>query len=203
MKNYKDQTEYKIVERLISEMDADGTIVRFQGACLPASEIIQAILHARGVKSRMLECTALVANSPENGNSVHFVGFDSLVPLSPYETDTHFIVLVEAEKPFIIDASIGHKMGNPRYVVVSELSGTNPEIIAEASFVGAKVTYRIKKNLRYYNIHQKTLVEKIEAERKTQTDITNLFAIVKLSIAIGAINMIANLTLIVLKAMFP
>lgn len=203
MKDYKDQKEYKIVEHLIREMDNDGTIVRFQGACLPASEIIQAILHSRGVKSRMLECTALVANAPENGNSVHFVGFDSLVALTPNETDTHFIVLVEAEKPFIIDASIGYKMGNPRYVVVSELSVTDPEIIAEASFIAASVTYRIKKNLRYQNIHQKTLVEKIEAERKTQTDISNLYNIVKISIAIGAINMVANTLLIVLKATFP
>lgn len=151
----------------------------------------------------MLECNALVSNSPSNGNSIHFIGFDSLVPLSANETDTHFIVLVEAETPFVIDASIGHKMGNPRYVVVSELSSTDPDIISEASFIDSKVTYRVKKNLRYFNIHQKTLTEKIESERKTQSDIVSLYSLVKISIAVGAINVLANTALIVLKSMFP
>lgn len=200
---YKDQPEFKAAQKLIAEMDADGAIVRFQGACLPASEIIQAILYSRGVKSRMLECTALVVNSPSNGSAVHFIGFDSLVPLRPEEVDTHMVVLVECEKPFVIDASIGTKMGNPRYVVMAPLTTTDPDIIAEASFKGATVTYRVRKNIRYFNVHQKTLFERLEAERKVQSDIGALFSIVKLIGAITGVNMLLNLTLITLKFLFP
>lgn len=201
--NIKDQPEYKAVEHLIAEMNADNTIQRFQGACVPASEIVQAILHSRGIKSRLIECTALVVNSPSNGNSVHFIGFDSLVPLKPNEMDTHVIVLVEAANPFIIDASIGHKMGNPRYVVVSPLSSSDPDIISEASFKGAKVTYRVRKNIRYYNLHQKSLIDRLEAERKMQSDIATLFSTTRILVWIGVFNMVANSALIMLKAMHP
>lgn len=200
---YSEQPEYKKTQELINEMNKDGTIIRFQGACLPACEIIQAILYARGVKSRLIECTALVTNSPTNGNSVHFIGFDTLVPLQPYETDTHVVLLVEAVQPFIIDASIGHKMGNPQYVVATPLSSADPEIIAQASFKQASVTYRVKKNLRYFNIHQKSLGDRLEMERQTQIDIKNLYNIVKVLVAIGAFNMLANTVLIVLKMIYP
>lgn len=200
---YTEQSEYTAVQQLISEMDNDGAIARFQGACLPASEIIQAILHSRGVRSRLLECTALVANSPANGGAVHFVGFDSLVPLQPHEVDTHMIVLVEAKQPFIIDASIGNKMGNPRYVVVAPLSGADPDIIAEASFKGASVTYRVRKNIRYFNVHQKTLVDRLEGERKVQVDISTLRTVTKLLLGLGVFNMCLNITLLILKAIFP
>ena len=200
---FTEQPEYKATKKLIAEMDADGAIVRFQGACLPASEIIQAILHSRGVRSRILECTALVANGPGNGNSVHFVGFDSLVPLQPNEVDTHMVVLVEAAQPFIVDASIGTKMGNARYVVVAPLSSTDPDIIAEAAFKGATVTYRVRKNIRYFNVHQKTLFERLEAERKVQSDISALYTIVKIAVGLGAFNMVLNMILVSLKFMFP
>lgn len=196
------QPEYEIVQALVAEMDHDGQIERFQGACVPASEIIQAILHARGVRSRLLECTALVVNSPVNGNAIHFIGFDSLVPLTPYDVDTHMVVLVEAEIPFIIDASIGQKMGNAKYVIVAPLSSADPDIIAKASFSNASVTYRVRKNIRYQNIHQKTLIERMESERKMSKDIDTLYLMVKTLLAIGAFNMIANITLIVLKALY-
>jgi len=197
------QPEYLAVQALVAEMDQDGQIERFQGACVPASEIIQAILHARGVRSRLLECTALVVNSPVNGNAIHFIGFDSLVPLTPHDVDTHMVVLVEAETPFIIDASIGHKMGNAKYVIVAPLSGSDPEIIAEASFKGAKVTYRLRKNVRYQNIHQKTLVERMESERKMTKDIDTLYLMVKALLGFTVFNMTANIALIVLKMLYP
>lgn len=203
IKDYKEQREYKVVKELITEMGNDGTISRFQGACLPASEIVQAILHSRNVKSKLLECTALVVNSNTQNNSIHFIGFDSLVPLKPYETDTHIILLVEAEVPFIIDASIGHKMGGSNYVVVSPLDNSDPEIISKASYKGSEVTYRIKKNLRFFNIHQKNLTERLESERQTQLDIRELYGLVKVSILIGIFNIGANSILIILKAVFP
>jgi hypothetical protein len=196
---YSEQAEFKAVQQLIAEMDADGAIARFQGACLPASEVIQAILHARGIKSRLLECTALVVNSPSNGNNIEFIGFDALVPLQPNETDTHMIVLVEAEQPFIVDASIGHKMGSHKYVVVAPLDATDPELIAEASFKQASVAYRVKKNLRFNTVHQKTLAERLETERKVQTELRSVNSVVKIAIALGLGNLLLNLTLLAFK----
>lgn len=200
---FEDQSEYKAVQTLIKELDSDGVITRFQGACLPACEIVQAILHSRNVKSRMLECTALVANSPTNGNSVHFIGFDSLVKLNENETDTHFVVLVESEQPFIIDPSIGHKLGNPRYVVVSPLTSTDPEIISEASFKGSTVTYRVKKNLRYFNLHQRTLMDRIGEEQKLRKDVSWAMFAVKVLIGAAVFNAIMNLSTLVLKLIHP
>jgi hypothetical protein len=196
---YTDQDEFKKTQDLINEMNNDGAVARFQGACLPASEVIQAILHSRGVKARLVECTALVVNGPTNGNSIEFIGFDTLVPLQPNETDTHMVVLVEAEQPFIVDASIGYKMGSHKYVVMAPLNATDPDVIAEAGFKGATVTYRVKKNLRYYNVHQKTLAERLETERKTQEQLGFLSQFVKILTAVSVFNMLANTLLIALK----
>jgi predicted XRE-type DNA-binding protein len=197
--SYVDQKEFIEVQKLISDMNNDGLIARFQGACLPSSEIIQAILHSRGIKSRIIECTALVVNSPNNGNTIEFIGFDSLIPLHPNEIDTHVIVLVESDIPFIIDASIGHKMGSYTYVIVAPLDTKSPEVIAEASFNKATVTYRIKKNLRYFNLHQKTIAERLELEKITQSKISKIYLILYFLIAFGSINMIANSIIIFLK----
>jgi hypothetical protein len=199
---YTEQSEYITVQKLLKEMNDDGIITRFQGACLPASEIVQAILHSRGVKSRLLECTALVNNNSATDKSIHFIGFDTIVPLKEEETDTHIVVLVEAGQPFVIDCTIGNKLGNPRYVVVAPLSSNDPDIIAEAKYKNASVTYRVKKHPRFFNIHQKTLIEKLETEKKVQTDITSLFGLVKMSIGIGIFNVIANTVLLILKTLY-
>lgn len=200
---FEDQDEYKKVVELIRELDADGMIERFQGACVASSEVIQAILHARGVKSRFLECNALIANAKNNGNSIHFIGFNTIVPLKQNEVDTHVVVLVEAAIPFIIDASIGHKMGSGKFVVISPLSSSDPDIISEASFHGALVTYRVKKNIRYATIHQKSLVDRMNEEQKTKSDVGMLMNTVKILLFIGGINMIANATIIILKILHP
>jgi hypothetical protein len=196
---FQKQKEYQIVQQFAKELAADGTLMRFQGACLPAAEITQAILHSRGVKSRLLECTALVVNSPTNGGSVEFVGFDTLVPLGPLETDTHFIVLVEADIPFIIDLSIGHKMGSDKLVVVAPLFATDPEIIAKSSFNVASVTYRVKKNPRYLTLHQKTMLDKLEDDRATRDRLQGVSVLVKVAIGLSLLNFAANALLVLLK----
>jgi hypothetical protein len=196
---YQKQSEYQVVQQFIQELSADGTLMRFQGACLPAAEITQAILHARGVRSRLLECTALVVNSPTNGGSIEVIGFNTLVPLGPLETDTHFVVLVEAAKPFIVDLSIGHKMGSERYAVVAPLFATDPEIIAKASFQAAHVTYRVKKNPRYLTLHQKTMLDKLEDERVTRDRLEGVGTLVKVAIGLSLFNVAANALLVLLK----
>jgi hypothetical protein len=196
---YTEQAEFRAAQQLIAEMDADGAVARFQGACLPASEVIQAVLHSRGIKSRLLECTALVVNSPTNGNNIEFIGFDTLVPLQINEADTHMVVLVEAEQPFIVDASIGYKMGSHKYVVLAPLNATDPDIIAEAGFKQASVTYRVKKNLRFNTVHQKTLTERLETERRVQEELKSVSAVVKVAIGLGVGNLLLNLTLLAFK----
>jgi hypothetical protein len=197
--DYQKQSEYQVVQKFIQELSADGTLMRFQGACLPASEITQAILHARGVKSRLLECTALVVNSPTNGGSIEVIGFNTLVPLGPLETDTHFVVLVEARVPFIIDLSVGHKMGSDKYAVVAPLFATDPEIIAQASFQAASVTYRVKKNPRYLTLHQKTMLDKLEEDRDTRDRLQGVGVLVKVAIGLSLLNFAANALLVMLK----
>jgi hypothetical protein len=199
--DYKQQPEYKVVSDFIKELVNDGTLLRFQGACLPASEITQAILHSRGLKVRMVECNAMVINSPSNGGTIEIVGFNSLVPLGPNETDTHFIVLVEAEIPFVIDLSIGHKMGNPKYSVIAPLDATDPDIIAQASFKGASVTYRVKKNPRYLTLHQKTMLEKLQEENNLRGKLSLIEKLVMGAIGLAVFNAVANIAVVWLKTM--
>jgi hypothetical protein len=108
-------------------------------------------------------------------------------------------VLVEAPVPFIIDPSIGHKMGSNRYVVVSPLCATDPEIISEASFKGATVTYRIRKNPRYLALHQKTMLERLDDEKKIKDRVDRTSKLVLWAIGLGLFNAIANTLLVFIK----
>lgn len=199
MKSITTQPEYQKVQELIHELSNDGTLLRFQGACLPAAEITQAILHARGVRSRMVECTALVANSPMKGGNIEVIGFNSIVPLGPNEVDTHFIVLVEAETPFVVDLSIGHKLGSETYVVIAPLDSKDPDIIAEASYKHATVTYRVRKNPRFFTLHQKSMVERLEEDRKIKQKVDKASKLVFWAIGIGVFNAVANTLLVFIK----
>ena len=201
--DFKTQPEYREVQQIVKDLNSVDRLRRFQGACLAASEAIQALLHTKGIKSSVFECRAVVVNRKNVNSEIFFVGFDSLDVVSEGDTDTHFVVLVEAAQPFIVDASIGELMGNHRLVIVAPLSSTDPDIVAEASFQDAKVTYRVKKHLRFEAIHQKTMMEKLDIDKQTRNQVSKLSLVVKVLIGIGIFNAVMNITLIVLKNLYP
>lgn len=202
-----DQKEYEALRKVVQDLDRADILERLNGNCVSAADLIQNALDTMGVKSRILECSLIVThniNSASNGQKQsHFVGFNFFTSQDPNSVDTHAVTLVEAEIPFIVDASVGYLINNPKLVVVAPLSNRDPDVIADQHTEEHTLTYRVKKNIRLTNIHQKTLLERTLSDQKTRKDVTTLGWLVRILIGVGVFNMIANTWLVILKFMYP
>lgn len=197
--NHKEQREYKLTVAVLNDLNAEGRIRAFQGKCLAASDIIQATLDARGVRCKTLECNLVVVNGRNTPGSISFVGFDSVDEVKPEDVDTHVVVLVEAEQPFIVDASVGHIAGDDKYVVVTPLTNKDPDVIAETTFNGVRMVYRVKKNIRLAGLHQKSLMGRLLEDQKIRKEVTLLNKLVWVGLALGAANVLFNISAIWLR----
>lgn len=203
MKDFKDQPEYKTVVAVMKDLGDSGRVKLFQGKCIAASDIIQALFDARGLRAKSLECTLVVVNGRNIAGSVSFVGFDSVDEVKPEDFDTHVVVLVEAELPFIVDASVGHIVGNDKYVVITPLSNKDPDVIADTTAASVRLVYRVKKNIRLTSMHQKNLLDRVIEDQKVKKEVGYLNKLVWIGLGIGVFNILANLAQIVLKALYP
>lgn len=202
-----EQPEYQAVVKVAQDLDRADILERLNGNCVSAADLLQSALDTSGIRARILECCLIVTrniSTADNGQKQsHFVGFNFLNSKDPNTVDTHVVVLVEAETPFVVDASVGHLLENQKLVVVAPLSNRDPDIIAEQQIGHYTLTYRVKKNIRLTNIHQKTLLERTLSDQKTRKDVTTLGWLVRILIGVGVFNMIANTWLVILKFMYP
>lgn len=203
MNEFKSQREYKVVTDIIKELADSNRIAHFQGKCVAACDILQALFDAKGLRAKTFECTLVVVNGRNKPGSVAFVGFDSIEEVRAGDLDTHVVILVEAETPFIVDASVGNIVGNDKYVIVTPLSNKDPDVIADSVVNGVQLVYRVKKNIRLFSVHQKNLLDKIIEDQKIKKDVGLLSWMVRILIGVGVFNMIANSWLVILKFMYP
>lgn len=199
-----EQPEYELVCKLIQDLDRGEVLDKLNANCLAAGEMIQNALDSSGVRSKIVECNLLISKDAKTPyiKPIHFVGYN-FIGRGPNAVDTHVVVLVEAQTPFIVDASIGYLMQEPKLVIVAPLSNRDPDILAEQVHNDYSLTYRVKKNIRLTNLHQKTLLDRVLEDQKIRKDVGVLGWLVRILIAVGVFNMIANTWLIILKFMYP
>lgn len=197
MKDNKSKV-YKILEQL----DRDGVLSRFPGNCVLASDIIQNLLDAEGIPSKIMEVQVVITQSGSHTQNLMLLGYDT-DRLDPGHTDTHVVVITQTDAPMLIDASIGHLLGNPRAVVVSELSARDPEIVAETKLLERDIVYRVKKNIKLPYFHQRDMLSKMNAEVKLRNEFGFIKVVAVIGLGVGIINSLFNAILIALKVIFP
>lgn len=193
--------ELETVEKAIKNLDLSGVLEKLDGNCITAADIFQNLLDAKGLRSKIIECSLLITNS--KGNGLALVGYNFCVAPNSDQVDTHAVVLVECNNPFIIDASISHILKKPKTVVVLPLDTKNPEVITEGEVEGFNLMYRVKKNIRLGTLHQKTLLQRVNEDIKLRSDVSFLSVMVKVLIVVGLFNAVANSFLLILKWIFP
>lgn len=193
--------EYRVVNIVLTALDGNGLLERLAGNCITAADIIQSLLDAEGVKSRIVECNLVITQHTEGLTNLALIGYNSVNGIVPAKSqiDTHAVVLVDCKIPFIVDASIGHNVGNPKFVVLAQLSNRDPDVIAELQYGDVNFVYRVKKNIRLTTLHQKTLLERIKTEEATRTKVDLVDYLVRIAIGLGLINVIINTALLWFK----
>lgn len=198
-------TGYRGLQATLDRLSANPEVIqRFPGNCISASDIVQHILEFYGVKSRLVECQVMIIKGCDNSQKdIKFIGFNN-VGITPSTIDTHLVVVTETVPPMLIDASLGHCYGEKNSIFIRELlSDLRPNLLGEFILDDLSITYQAKKEVKMPMLHQKNLVDRIEEDIKTKSKIKNLFLFFKVLLALTLINMIFNITSIILKLMWP
>ena len=189
--------KYQSIKNAITTLIQCGTAAGFPGNCISACDILQSVLHRIGIQTRIVECQVNIVIHDEHGrNNFLFVGHDNFQ--FPGHVDTHTILIVEDENPILIDGSLGHLLPNGKTFVISSLDRKSDKL-CEIQFDNVTLTYFEKRNIRLPNIHQKTLLDRIYKEAKSEKALIFIRNMLYISLGLGITNFFLNMMLIILK----
>lgn len=179
---------YQAIQRTLKELYQNGLMVRFNGECIAAADIIQHTLARHGVKSRIVECQLhILCHDPAMPIQWYFIGYEN-TNLSPNAIDTHVVVITETKVPYLIDASIGNVIGGDRPFIVESPELKNPLLIGKFNIAGMSITYTPKSRPKLLGLHAKSLLDRIQNERNILKTLTYL----KLTTAVLLIVVVLN-----------
>jgi len=194
--------EYHAIQELIKKLDERGVTKNFAENCIASVDIMQASLNNIGIRSRVVEVQLSLFRNIESATDYYFVGYNNAT--FEGQIDTHVVLITETKIPFLIDMSLGHLMpkDNPYLVLpITEKSDTLGHIL-EYTIDNILVNYSYKKDPKLIKIHQKSVVDRILEDSKTQDSLKLLKILCTTSIALGCVNFALNIILIILKALF-
>ena len=195
--------EYKRIVSILQELDKHGIVEKFNGNCHYACEVIQDILHAHDINSKIVECQVVISNSKKPLEPFKLLGYDNLKDNRKSTIDTHTVLVVQTDVPMIIDASIGYLLGNAKTVILDPMDNKDPEIFCTSQHNDYSIVYRVKKNIKLPSVHNKNILERIIEETKMQKEFGLIRKLATIAIVFGLVNFTLNFVLVILKVMFP
>jgi hypothetical protein len=193
---FKKTDEYKKVDKVVSNLIVTGMLERFRNNCIGASDIIQNYLSDVGIDSRVIECTLSIISHSQDGEIFYFLGYDGIIKSG--EIDTHVVVVTDTKVPMLIDMSISHILPSDSKFVFQPLNGVD-NVLSSYNFNDTSLTYRNKQHVKFPALHQKTLLQKINEERKQKETFSFLKIMIGVAIAISILNFSLNMFQIVLR----
>jgi hypothetical protein len=191
---------YQTIIQCVAELDRDGILQELHGNCVLASDIIQSMLHDRGVASRIVECQLTISYTQKDGSkSVKFIGYDYTD--ADDKINTHAVVITQSDPPMIVDASIGHNLGDRKLVTITlcEKDQSDPAILGTCIVNDITLVYRNKKIIKLVSYHQKDILERMRHEYDTIKNIKILRYLVMGTVILSATNFFLNITLLLIK----
>lgn len=184
-----DDPTYQTICELLSDMVKGGVVALGTGYCLSMCDMIRTALKHRGIDSKLVDCEATLSY---NAGGNIFIGFPNVV--APGEVDTHVVVVTSTIPSYLIDASISHRLPQNRFAVVEPIkfNSDNQLTLINNNYpdIGLKVTYQQKKLQSASYLHQKSIIERIETDKKIKEDIEYLKTLNYIGIALGAFAML-------------
>lgn len=178
-KNLNNPDEYKIIKEAVWEMWKSGIITRGSGFCLSMSDMARKILSIKGVPCEIVECDLTIFNS--NSPSMSLIGHDKLTQVD-YETiDSHVVCIAGSKDKFILDLSISHfKDLAEKFFICQKIENTEDASLCSFNLDGVIWNYNLKQNSKLPELHQQSILKRIETDRKIFENIKklNIFIIV-------------------------
>lgn len=188
------------IEHVVQRLDSDGILDKLTGNCVLAADIFQSLLNSQGVETRIVECELMITRTdPETGlKNINLIGYN-LTPENS-QVATHVILITQNTQPLLIDPSISQHLGLQKHVVIANLTkASDPDIICRTNLGSTELVYKIKKNIKLPNFHQRDLIARLEAEVETNRRVDQTRRWVYWAVGITAVNFFLNMTIISLN----
>jgi len=186
----KDLATYKTISEILGQMIRSGIIGLGAGYCISMSDMVRTALRHRGIESRLVECQMTLTYRATDPPQMGFIGFNDIV--NPGEIDTHVVVITETDPPFLIDASIPHRLPQNTYAIVEPVSST-PNGHKDLLFQDypdrlMSVSYQQKKTQHISLHHQESIVQRIDTDRKIFKNLGWLKILITVALTISTLN---------------
>lgn len=193
---------YTAITAALCSLEQRGMLARFNGECIAASDILQHELHQRGVSSQLIECQlSVVSTDARREMRWSFVGFRSNFDAAGL--DTHVVVIVQSETPWIIDLSIAGVFAGSAHCdrpwIVEPLQQGDQVVLSRYEFADMVLTYHPKHDHRLMGLHGKTLRDRLVETAQTHQGMSRIQRWLAVALLITAINMMINISLIYLN----
>lgn len=187
----KKSREYHIITDVLSQMIRSGVFGLGTGFCISMSDMVRTALRHRGIESRLVECQLTVTYHASMPPDIRFVGFDNIV--NPGEIDTHMVVITETNPPYLIDASISHRLPQDRPALVEPLEsgkfGNRSDLMNR--YYGdhlISLCYQQKLQPHVGMSHQESIVERIKTDHKIFRSLGLLKTLIAVALTISTLN---------------
>lgn len=174
--NCKSDETYKQISELLSDMVKGGVINLGTGYCLSMADMVRTALKHRGIDSKLVDCQATLTYDGKFAKGNMFIGYPNVI--NPGEIDTHVVVVTSTNPAYIIDASIANRLPQNTFAIVEPIKFNSDNqltlVNSKYSEYGLKVSYQQKKLQSASYQHQKSIVERIEMDKKINDDIQYL-----------------------------
>jgi hypothetical protein len=178
--------EYKQIVEVLERMDRTSLLWLGRGHCISMSDVICTALFQKGIKAKMVECQAVITNNNVSPPQTVSIGFDESSQSD--QIDTHVICVTETEPPIFIDASISYLLPDNKRIVVDEVMNFSYRIFSNIKTEGFELTYQQKTTNKVIFEHQKSILERIETDRKIFNNLNFLKICVALALLVGVVN---------------
>jgi len=192
IKNLKFNSDYQRITSVLSRMDRSGAITLGTGYCTSMADMVRSALKHQNINSKLVECQLTITYYDEEPYNVKFVGFSDII--NPGEIDTHIVVVTDTTPPFLIDASIKHRLPKNATAVVEPIlrEPGNLYLLVDTKFELEKIamTYQQKRTQSFAISHNDSIIERIETDKKIFKNLSFLKLLIVVALIIGVFNAI-------------
>jgi hypothetical protein len=188
-----EQDEYRKIFEIVTTLINSNATLMGQGFCFSMSDVVYTMLLQAGIKSRIIECQVNIQDKVSKSTTA--IGFN-MGGVNPDHYDTHVIVLTETEIPLLIDLSISHRLPDPYQAVVEPADVYENRVICHIVNNVVDLVYQEKEKFTIPFLHQTSILNRIETDRKIFKDIEVLKRLNYISIFLSlfaAINVLLKI----------
>jgi hypothetical protein len=189
-KTLQETEYYQKIQEVINQVNNMGMLDRGIGYCFSMSDIFLKLLHKNGIESELVECCLMVAI--KDPPSMHLVGYNGLSGVSNYadEMENHIVCITKTPIPILIDGSLKNIDPNVPYVCIPITGKETHTNIVEYDFGTSVWTYERKPKSELPMVHQRSILDRINKDKRVDTDIQKLQTAIISIIILTSLNFI-------------